>query len=229
MAVRTVTVANIIERVRQRADMVGDLFRTDANIVNLINEEWCELYNEVTLARGADFYLATATITTTANTADYSIASVTNGMYELRGIDVVFPNVTITAKSYENAERNIYSATDGYGWTDTSAIWYRIESENIRFMPIPRAAHTVHIRYIKAPNVLSAGDSVDGIAGWESFVVCGVAAKLRDSEETEAAMLMAEKERWRDLIRRAAPQRDASVPHRIADVRAKVAWSGRRW
>lgn len=59
--------------------------------------------------------------------------------------------------------------------------------------------------------------TLDGISGWEDYVVIDAAIKALGKEESDVTALMAEKEAMRMRIGAAAENRDASMPARVTD------------
>ncbi len=63
---------------------------------------------------------------------------------------------------------------------------YRIVGATIQFNPTP-ADGTYKVRYVPVPGTLSAdGDTLDGVLGWEEYVILYAAYKLLQKEGSHA-------------------------------------------
>lgn len=188
---RPVTVENLIRRIRKRADMESSAFFTDADILDLINEAYPELYDILTQAY-QNYYAQTYTLNLVANQSTYSLP---DDFYKLIGLDYNNAGSFETLFPYNELERN-----STLGLTSS----------------IPNG--TVRMRYIPAPPVLEMGDSVDGISGWDVYIVLDVAIRLLDSEESNTDRLDRDRQRQMTRILSASQNRDATMPGSVTDV-----------
>lgn len=60
---------------------------------------------------------------------------------------------------------------------------------------------------------------VDGVSGWEEYIICDVAIKCLAKEESDASVFMAQKLALEKRIEAAAENRDAGSPQTVADAR----------
>lgn len=95
---------------------------------------------------------------------------------------------------------------------------------NISFTMSAVATATVPIKIIAA---WSDATTLDGISGWEEFVVIDAALKARIKEESPVQELMAQKAAMRIRIIDTAANRDASIPSRVTDTQSiDIGWPG---
>lgn len=89
--------------------------------------------------------------------------------------------------------------------------------------PTPQAGQVYRLRYIKAPALLTTdGDLIDGVAGWERFIVCHAAAMARQMEGTDNRQLIAEREAKRAEINARKEERLLYEAGRIQDTESRV-------
>ena len=67
---------------------------------------------------------------------------------------------------------------------------------------------------------------VDGVSGWEEYIIVDAARKILLKEESDTSFLLAEKQALLTRIESAAENRNASDPERVSDSRMRnFAWS----
>ena len=109
-----VTIATLMSRSRQRADMENNNFVQDSELVEYINAGLAELHDILVQQYGEDYYVSSKDFTTVAGTDTYPIISSTSGpnatdFYKLRGIDAKINNSDyFTLQPFNFNERNLY-------------------------------------------------------------------------------------------------------------------------
>lgn len=200
---RTVTIAQIMTRARERADIEGTdgaAFIDDAELQKLVDAAYTELV-DLLVKHEIHQFETTENITTAAGTATYALPA---DHYKTLGMDhlwsagkyVAIPELTF-------AERNIYAdnITDSYG---SRAAGYRIVGNNIVFIPTPTGVQTYRHSYVPAPaniSALATSTAIDGIAGWDELLVIMVAINCRIKEEQSTTDL---REREQKMLQRIA-------------------------
>lgn len=108
------------------------------------------------------------------------------------------------------------------------AVTYRIFNDGtsglIEFDPIP-ASGDYEIRYIPRPTDLTAGNQdVDGVLGWEEYIVCAGARDVFEKEGNldAAATQEAKRNRLELRIKKEAANRELTQSYRIQNVRART-------
>ncbi len=222
---RTRTLTNLIADVRFRADNQA---ATDAEITELINQSIAELYDMLTNAFGDEYFEKEATLATVANVDTIALTSVTD-FYKVTGVWWLISGGQFARISkYMPANGQVIIPSSG--WNYDANIYYRLRVNDLRFVPIPLAAHTVKLKYIPwSVRLVNPTDPFDGYNGWEEYPVVDAAIKLLEHEGNtdDAQLLIARKQA---MVQRVADMadRDQAEPARIQDTRsARAYWRGR--
>ena len=67
--------------------------------------------------------------------------------------------------------------------------------------------------------MLADSDILDGISGFDEYVIVDAAIKAMQKEESDVSVLMAQKEALKRRIEAAAANRDAGEPESVSDIR----------
>lgn len=226
---RGVALSTLISRVRRAADIEGATTRfPDAELTDYINESNAELYDVIRSAFGEDYYRKTAIIVTSGNQATYPLPG---DFLSLISVDVPLGgNLVLTAKPYNENERNLYKFFPFGAWTMNQPIWYRLTGaidasglspQTISFIPTPTGAYNVNVNYVPTPTVLTnMTDTFDGVAGWEEYTVGDAAMKVatKNQEWDLLQALTARKMGMKDRIQTMAPEHDGGQSARVTDV-----------
>jgi hypothetical protein len=221
------TLATMRERVRARADMKNSLFVEEDELNQYINSSYQELY-DLLVASFEDYYtLPPVTVTiTTGSTIDLP-----TDFYKLRGVDGKLDNNNFyTLQPFQFAERNINR--QGVGILNASQWYtqYRIVGNKIYITPEDNAAGDYRLWYIpKCTTLLLDTDTLDGINGWEEYIVVDAARKCLQKEESDTSAMVQEKEMLRQRIINMAARRDAGMPKSITDLNRIDRFNNRRW
>lgn len=218
---RTATFLSLRSQALQRADMVNSEFISTTEIGEYVNQSYAELY-EMLIQSGKDYALDSSTISIVNGTDTYDLP---DDFYQLRGVDVdVGGSLPLNMVPFTFEERNMYP-TDGT-WSG-APVRYRLLGSQIKFIPMPTGAYSATLWYHPAPpRMVSDSDTVDGVAGWEEYVVLGAAIKCLVKEESDASALMAMQASQVTRILGLVGNRDAGRPERVTDV---VAGEGLWW
>lgn len=148
-----------------------DRFVTDTETNRLINLAYKELYGHL-VRHGMHRSEAVETITATG-ASSYSLPAT---FFALLTVHRVEDGIGYALSRHDHRTR---PRTD---MGDLPANTYRIVGSSITFDPLPESG-TYEVRYVPVPGTLSAdGDTVDGVLGWEEYLVLYVAAKLLQKE-----------------------------------------------
>lgn len=219
---RNVTLAALRSQARQRADQENSNFISDSELDSYINASTAELRDIIVSAYGGDYNLENVTFATTGSTESYDLPS---DFYKLRGVDVNdTTNLSATdgwhvLKPFTFEERN-----DGdINWSRRSGFLdfsrYRLVGNQIRFSPIPQTERAVRLWYISVSPVLTgSAETVDGVNGFEEYIVVDSAIKMMQKEESDVSVLLGQKAQLLRRIEEMAANRDVGSPDRITDV-----------
>ncbi len=222
---RTVRLDALRAQVRRRADQesggeASQQLCSDPELNDYINTAWCELY-EMLIGWGQEYFLSSSAVTTVSGTADYDLP---DDFFKLRGVDIEVGGVKFSAHPFMFEERNNY-ADPGLMWNSGEPVLYRLKGSQISFIPEPAGVYPITLWYYPVPIAL-VGDAntLDGVNGWDDFVVVTAAAKAAAKEDNQelVAQLARERGALTSRIKSLAPSRDAGAPERVQDV---VGWN----
>lgn len=221
---RTRTLTNLISDVRMRAGMENSTFVTDAEVTEYINQSIAEFQDLILDHEGAEFFMTSTTVTTAAGTASYSLPA---AFYECHKVLVDLGGTqNYTLMPYDLDEHGEAKAGTSWGWFQGGPFpRYRIVGSNIYFSPIPTGVFTVTVWYTPAATRLSAGgDTLDGVNGWEEWVVIDSAIKCLEKEESDVTFLFNQREKLEQRIARHASRRDKGGPTKIRNISRVRNW-----
>ena len=223
-----VTIATLMSRSRQRADMENNNFVQDSELVEYINAGLAELHDILVQQYGEDYYVKSLDFNTVAGTDTYPIISSTSGpnatdFYKLRGIDAKINNSDyFTLQPFNFNERNLYQNWGSWSLLGLTNVRYRLVGSDIIFTPKPDGATAVKFWYIPtAAQFASSTDTSttwDDLNGYAEYVVTFAAIRMLQKEESDVSVFLAQKV---DLLKRitdAAANRDADNPLTVTDI-----------
>lgn len=211
---KTITLANLRTEVRRRADMEGSGFVTDSELTSYINNSATEL-RDILIQKFQDYYITSDDISIVSGTDTYNLAA---DFYKALGVDMVInsrQSVTMRPFMFRERNRYVYNPPRGYR--------YRILGDQVRVIPEPTSSFTMRIWYVPTFTNLSAdGDTLDGVHGWEEYVIIDAAIKCLRKEESDTSALLQDKMFITKRIEEAADNRDVGEPQRVVDVTGTV-------
>jgi len=220
----TTTLAQLITRVRQRADMVGSAFVSDAEIIDYVNVGMAEIH-DLLVDKYEDYYVSTTTYTLPGGNPGTLPAT----FYKALGVDLDAGGVSYRMRRYTFQERNMYNSPSvaAARIADTR---YSIQGNQIKFIPSPTTSGTATLHYVPEAQRFSSGSTSATIVslapaianGYEEYVVVDAAIKCLMKEESDIQTHMIYKEQLRKRLESAAGNRDAGEHSRISDVNTGV-------
>jgi hypothetical protein len=229
---------------QQKADRVNSPFVTLPEWNYWINLAAYELY-DLLITSFEEYYVAQpAYFTTNGTTYQFPLPDgaltfqnqamqnyVAPPFYKLLGVDLGLnnaPNGFVTVKRFQFIDRNMYvfpnTASTIYGVFN---LQYRILGNTIEFIPIPSAAQPIRIWYIpRLPVLLQDTDILDGVSGWEQYIIVRAAKYALDKEESPTEMLDQELLFLKTRIEQSATNRDVGQPDTISDTRYRTGFGG---
>jgi hypothetical protein len=207
-----VTLADLRTAARQRADMENSLFCSDIEVNQLINANIRKIHRRIVKAYGNAYAGASTTITTVAGTEAYALPAAFMKLSSY-GVWWVVGNEKRRISRYDPNRSNDQQPSEGWttwSYDRRSNVQYDLFNKQIRFLPTPRAVHSVLVYYIPTPTTLAIdADVYDGIAGFEEAITWSVAADMLAKQESDASyqLAMAEKE-FQDLLDYADPDQN---------------------
>jgi flagellar biosynthesis/type III secretory pathway chaperone len=217
----TVTLLQLKDQARQRADMETSSFVSDSELTSYINASIAELHDILIQSYGEDYFVTSSTFATVNGTEAYALPST---LYKLHGVDIsINGDEFLTIKRFNFNERNRF--TDSVGWTAAGipSIRYRIVGANIMFTPVPDGSSTVKLWFSPlAVKLVVDSDSLNDFNQYSEYIVVDAAIKMMQKEESDVSVLMAQKQALLQRITYASQNRDAGEPEAVSDVYAEI-------
>ena len=182
------TLSQLRERIKARADMVGSDFRSDAEILPVINASYARLYRKI-IGVYEDYFSSTTTIALISGTDTYSLSAVSPKVRKIRGVDF------------------LHSGGCTYR--------YCLRGSNLVFAPLPNVTNNVKVYYVpELTKLVDDGDSIQEEIkeGWEEFIVLDAAITLLRDQESDTREMAAERDDILKDIASDASVRDADAP-----------------
>lgn len=197
----TVTLLQLRDRAKEESDNVNSGFLTDAEWTKNLNASYQELYGLIVQAFGNDYFTQTPaagyTFVTSGTTNLFALPA---DFFKLLAVDlqVGAAGNWVSLKPFPMAERNQFSLN------------------NSQF---PQGGQTVRLLYVPQPTLMVADvDTIDGVNGWEEYIVIDAALKAMAKEESDVSVLMARKGAIIKRLESEIENRDAGSPYVVADV-----------
>jgi hypothetical protein len=240
-----VLVSDLQLRIRRAAKDENSDYATDAELRSYINTYAQELYDKLVAARGQEYFRKAQELNTIAGQYQYALPV---DFYEMVALLVNQAQVnpaaagswgaaasTATSNWYQVAPYMLQeqaSLMNSWGRAHPSAWRYRLLGSQdgpdgtggpaIEIRPTPQQACTVRLEYLPQaiqPAGTSLDYTVEGVNGWEEYIVLSVAIRLLAEEEVDTSAFQAERARIEDRIQLLAGQRDAGQPQHVQDTR----------
>lgn len=218
------TVANLILESRQRCNKENSQFYTDQELVSMVSQSYKELYDVVVTAYGDDYYLATPfSYTTIQNQQMYPLP---NDFYKLLLVECALnpqdPNSYVTIRQFMLREKNKWNYPNQYTMFGITNIRYRLEGDNLFIVPQTQGNQALRIWYVPRPNqLINMTDLVDGISGWEEYIVADVCIKMLVKEESneQAQAFAQQKAAMMKRLEDMANNRNIGEPQQVTDAK----------
>ena len=197
--------------------MVGSTFVTDAEVQDYAEKAWNEFWMMIT-SKFEDFFLAKTSISLTAGSA-YSLPS---DFLKLRGI---------RHSGAEFLRRIDVKELFAFGMNPASGrpTHYYVRGDVgsaapvLEFMLVPDSNYSMELFYtpVRSLEDVFAG-SMRIVAVWAEYIALSVAIKLKDKEESDCSVLMAEREMLLDLITKSMTPLDAGEPFAVVQTQNRL-------
>lgn len=232
---------------QQKADRVNSNFVTMTEWNAFIRLAQYELYDLLIDQDQMRYVAPTAGFTSNGSTFLYPLpdgilsfvqpdgsSGVAAPFYKLVGVDMGLANANqawVTVSQFNFIDRNKFlypnSASTIYGVFNCQ---YRLNDRYIQFIPVPSGNQPFRLWYIPRLAVpLSDSDLVDGVSGWEQYVIVRAAKYALDKEESDTTKLDAELLFLRERITTAAKTRDVGQADTISDTRTNMGGFNGGW
>lgn len=198
----TTTLLQLRDRAKQESDNVNQSFLSDAEWNTNINASYTELYGLIVQAFGNDYFTQSPstgyTFTTTGTTQYFALPT---DFFKLLGVDLQIPSPQqwMSLKPFNFSERNTLSSFNS---------------------PTPMAGQTLRMFYVpRVTPLVGDSDTIDGVNGWDEYIVIDAAMKAIAKEESDVSVLMGRKQAILARITTEIENRDAGGSSTIAMTR----------
>lgn len=230
-----ISLGELRQRSQQKSDLVNSQFITTNEWNFYINESAKELY-DLLITVYEDYYVAPRLlITTITNQQFYDLPDGQNysgapALYKLYGVDLGLNssnNAFVSLQKFDFIQRNRYVFPQiTSSLLGVFNLEYRLVGSKIMFIPGPTQGQPFGLWYYpRLKTLLQDTDILDGISGWELYVICRAAKYALDKEESDTSRITEEISYLKQRIESSAMNRDAGQPDTISDVRT----SAERW
>ena len=177
-------------RVRQLADVIGDVNVTEAMLNSLVNAHVAAVYDRLVDAGPPDRYAATTTISVLSGIDTYALPA---DFRNLLGVYVSINGGLRSLAAMSGGARALYRASS------TTA------SVMVEYVPTP-------------PALVVDGDTFDGVSGWEDLVIALAARDVMVSRQDEPSVVLAIISANEQRISLRSAGRDRGSPKRVTNL-----------
>ncbi len=206
---RTVSLSQLRTDVSVQCDfVVGASGRYTPTILNRYINQSVQRFRERISNEGMTHYLTSTSGTITSGaTSPYSfktldLSGASPAIVRVYGVDLTVSGVVKTLAHRPFQERNDYGAPTATG---EPMAWAMYQTTSVAIMPAPNQSYSYTVWYLPLLADMSAdGDTFDGVAGWEQWIVWDVVCQLIARDTYQAAYNQAVQLRteiWQDIIR----------------------------
>ena len=199
--------------------MENSEFISDSELNSFINASYAELY-DILVSRFEDYFTTTSSHTVSAGSSSFAVPS---DFYKLRGVDrqIGASNDYYALLKFNFSERNWRNRRLNRTLFGQSNINYRLVGNNVELVPEDHAAGTYKLWYVPVYTTLTLdSDTIDGVNGWEEYIVVDGCIKCLEKEESNTATFERQKAKLEQRIEEMASLRDLEQPERVTDTQA---------
>lgn len=219
MALGVTTVGAIDTEVLARMDRTGSEFVPQTVRYNWIWDSYKELYDLMLQKFGDDYFFADPYTFVTDGTND--LYDLPTDFYKMYGVDLSLTGGNdgwISIKQFNKAERNRYSVPNFQSFYGITNMRFRLRGNKIWLTPKPQGGQTIRLLYAPRPaDLVGASSTLDGVSGWEQYIVADVCMKYCGAEETDPQLFMVQKNALKQRIEEAAENRNVGEPQTVSD------------
>ena len=209
---RNVTLSQLRTDVAAQCDFsTSATGRYTPTLLNRIINQSIQRFRERISNEGMTHFLVSYSgVLTQGTTSTYAfqtldLSAVSPSVVRTYGVDITIGGVVKTLAHRPFTERNDFSAGLGSDMLGTPIAWAHFQTRSIAIMPGPDGDYPYTVWYLPVlADLVADGDTFDGVAGWEIWVLWDCVCQLiaRDQYEAAYAQAMAQRDSaWQDVIR----------------------------
>lgn len=229
------TAGNLMLEAQQRMDRIYASNITQQEWISMISQSYKELYDIIIQKFGDDYFIAPPYSYTTTGQIDpvyqAQVFPLPPDFYKLMRCEVALnpadPNSWVTLKQFQAIQANLWNFPNVYTFYGITNLRYRLWGSNLQIVPIAAAGQTIRIWYSPRPSqVINLTDIVDGISGYEEYIIADVCAKGMIKSEEDAGPFLMQKMALMKRIEEAAENRNVGEPQTVSDSKTRnFAWT----
>lgn len=217
----------------ERAYLINSLYKRLYNkLVDARGNEYFAVNNTITtVANQNEYPLDSTSDGLWPPTIVPGVATLARPYMELISIQMQFGSALRPMKCWEHAELDYLRTLDATGARPWAMIKYRVMDDKLVLRPAPStSAYTMHVYYVpiaptlalnasepnqETPDAPYASNTIDGVNGFEDWIVLGGAIAIKEKKECDLSGLMSERAMIDDEIARIKSERNAGAAPRI--------------
>lgn len=209
---RNVTLSQLRTDIAAQCDFSTSVSsRYTPTLLNRIINQSIQRFRERISNEGMTHFLVSASGTLPSGTTNpyafqtLDLSSLNPSLVRTYGVDISVAGVVRSLGHRPFTERNEF--TVGPTMTGQPIAWAHFQTRSIAIMPAPDASYPYTVWYLPVlPDLSADGDTFDGVAGWEVWVLWDCVCQLIARDQYQAAYTQAMAERdlaWQDIVRSA--------------------------
>jgi|ERR1700722_567435 len=212
-----------------RADMLNSQYVSLTEINSYISNSYKELYDILAQKFGDEYFSSSTYLFSTVQ--GQQLYQLPADFFKSTLVEITLnpsdPTAWVTLKRFNKIQQNLLNFPNVYTYWGFTNLRYRFTGNYIELVPVSIGNQTVRIWYAPRSKILMQDtDVLDGISGWEDYVIIDVARKMLLKEESDTAELVQEKQAMLQRIEAAAENRDIAEPDTVSDSRRRnFGWS----
>lgn len=205
-----ITLSQLRTRAKSRSDMLNSTFVADSEWNDFINASADELYDILIQKFGELWNFQRSNVSTVANTDTVALPV---SLYRLLSVE------RNDSGRWMPLDRVAYSGVTPNELSTGRPACYAMAGANVLLWPVPDAVYSLRFSYVPfRTRLVVDADALDGVSGWEEYVVVDAAIKALTKEESDVSALMNDKASLLNRIESAAERRDEGQPRQVVDV-----------
>lgn len=206
-----VTLSYLKEQVRARADQQNSQFISDTELLGFINGSASALY-DMLVEVAEDYFIKKSVITILTDVTDYDLPS---DFYKVLGVDYYVNSKPVPMSRFNFRDRHLYNYLDARPEIVRYAVW----GSQLIFKPRAPNIATVNLWYVPRITLLvDDTDVLDGVNGWEEYIILDAAIKCMIKEESDPSALITQLTLVKDRIKTMSKDRDQGEPRTTTDI-----------
>lgn len=206
------TLATIRNTCKSETDSINSSFVSDPEWNSFIQSSYQWLYGMIVQAFGNDYFAQTF--------PPYQFT--TDGLNQ----NFALPDGSSTFKLSTGATAPAFFKLLGVDWANNTTQFFSLkpfayaDRNRLSYFngSTPQAAQNIRVHYIPRLTLPAAdADLIDGVNGWEEFIVIDACIKAKDKEESDTSVLQARRAQMEQRLNSEIENRDAGNPAKIVN------------